>query len=54
MSAGAALSDLKDKIRWESALSGYTPKLEELSKIQVDELAAVKAKERTLGGASSP
>jgi len=38
----------------ENALSGYTPKLEELSKMRVDELAAVKAKERTLGGASSP
>jgi hypothetical protein len=31
----------------ENALSGYTPKLEELSRMRVDELAVVKAKVRT-------
>lgn len=31
----------------ENALSGYRPRLEELSKMRVDELAAVKAKVRT-------
>jgi len=31
----------------ENALSGYTPKLEELSRMRVDELAAVKTKVRT-------
>jgi hypothetical protein len=31
----------------ENAMPGYRPKLEELSKIRVDELAATKAKIRT-------
>jgi hypothetical protein len=31
----------------ENALSGYRPRLEALSKVRVDELAAVKAKVRT-------
>lgn len=31
----------------ENALSGYRPRLEELSKMRVDELVAVKAKVRT-------
>lgn len=31
----------------ENVLSGYRPKLEELSKMRVDELVAVKAKVRT-------
>lgn len=31
----------------EMAMSGYRPRLEEISKLRVDELAAVKAKVRT-------
>lgn len=31
----------------EMAMSGYTPRLKEISKLRVDELAAVKAKLRT-------
>ena len=31
----------------ENAMSGYRPRLEEISKIRVDELAATKAKVRT-------
>ena len=31
----------------ENAMSGYRPRLEELSKMRVDELVAVKAKVRT-------
>jgi putative transposon-encoded protein len=31
----------------ESAMSGYRPRLEEMSKIRVEELVAIKAKVRT-------
>ena len=42
--------DMLDKFTeklMENALSGFRPRLEELSKMRVDELAAVKGKVRT-------